>query len=793
MKAIYNNILELIGNTPIVELKRIVSNKKVKILVKVESFNPGGSIKDRIALNMIESAEKRGELTKDKIVLEASSGNTGIGLALVCAVKGYRCLIAMSEGASLERRKIMQAYGAQILLTPARLGTDGAIEAVYKLYRENPDKYFLTDQFNNPDNWKTHYNTTGPEILEQTHGHLDMVIATMGTTGTLMGIAKRFKKDAPHVKVIGVEPYLGHAIQGLKNMKESYKPGIFDKTEPWKIVHCHDEEAFEMTKRLAKEEGIFVGMSSGAAVSAALKMASTIDSGTIVAILPDGGERYLSTQLFSYDTNNQETTNTLRLFNTNGHKKMIFEPLRPERAGIYSCGPTACEYIDLSMARRVLTADLLRRTLDYLGYNVTHVINITDIDDRTINSAFEKGMDLKKMTSRYAKSFFEDIERLNVKKASFYPLASEHIKEMVEMTKELIGAGYAYQRHGSVYFDVSKLHGYGSLSGVHLDAIDIGRTVDLEEYEKDSPLDFTLFKRVNLQELKAGIGYETPWGMARPGWHIECAAMSRKYLGDFFDIHTCGTNLLFPHHENEVAIARALTGKGLARFWLHSEMVLFRGKKMAAGQGQRVTVRQLFQQGFSGRSIRFYLLRSHYRKVINFSVKNLQESCKALSRLDSFKADLKSCFLLDQSDKIGANVKSKVDALCKGFFSAIFDDLNTSGALGTIFSFVKTINPMITTGDINKNEALFILEKLNEIDSILGLLNVKPFKPSVPEEIKSIVIEREKARKARDFNRSDSLRKRLLKLGFEVIDTPKGPRIRQIRSAPCRMKKDGQN
>ena len=786
MKAIHNNILELIGNTPLVELKRIVPGK-VKILVKLESFNPGGSIKDRIALNMIESAERRGELTKDKIVLEASSGNTGIGLALVCAVKGYRCLIAMSEGASLERRKIMRAYGAQILLTPARLGTDGAIEAVYKLYRENPDKYFLTDQFNNPDNWKTHYNTTGPEILEQTRGNLDMVIATMGTTGTLMGIARRFKKDAPDVMVVGVEPYLGHSIQGLKNMKESYKPGIFDKSEPWKIVHCNDEEAFEMTRRLAREEGIFAGMSSGAAVAAAVKMASNMESGTIVAILPDGGERYLSTELFSYDSHDQTATNTLRLFNTNGHKKMVFEPLRPEKAGIYSCGPTACEFIDLSMARRMLTADLLRRTLDHIGYHVTHVINITDIDDRTINSAFEKGMELKEMTSRYAKAFFEDMDSLNVKKASFYPRASEHIKEMIYMTKELIDTGYAYQKHGSVYFDVSKLHGYGSLSGVHLDAIDIGRTVDLDEYEKDSPLDFTLFKRVNLQELKAGIGYETPWGMARPGWHIECAAMSRKYLGDFFDIHTCGTNLLFPHHENEVAIARALTGKGLARFWLHSEMVLFRGKKMSAGEGQRITVRQLFKQGFSGRSIRFYLLRNHYRKIINFSIKSLQESCKALSRLDSFKEDLKSCFLLDQSDKVSPNVKKQVDKLCKGFFYAIFDDLNTSGAFGAVFSFIRRINPLITAGKIKKNDAFFILEKLDELDSILGLLDVAPLEPSVPEEVRKIVMERETARKNKDFQRSDRLRKRLIELGFEVIDTPEGPRIRQFRPAPCQM------
>lgn len=790
MKSEYTNILGLIGNTPLVELKRITSGKKVRILVKLESFNPGGSIKDRIALNMIESAERRGELTKDKIVLEASSGNTGIGLALVCAVKGYRCLIAMSEAASLERRKIMKAYGAEILLTPANLGTDGAIEAVYKLFREAPDKYFLTDQFNNPDNWKTHYKTTAPEILEQTKGELDVVIATMGTTGTLMGIARRFHEDAPQVKVIGVEPYLGHGIQGLKNMKESYKPGIFDKKVPWKIVHCHDNEAFEMARRLAKEEGIFVGMSSGAAVATALKVAEEVDAKTIVAILPDGGERYLSTQLFPCEIEKQDPSDTLRLFTSNSHKKEVFKSIEQEKVGIYSCGPTACEYMDLSMARRVLTADLLRRTLDYLGYQVKHIMNVTDIDDRTINSAFARGVDLKKMTSHYTQAFFEDIEKLNVKKASAYPLASEHITEMIDMTIELMKGGYAYQRHGSVYFDVSKLHGYGSLSGVNLDSIDVGRTVDLDEYEKDSPLDFTLFKRVNLQELKAGIGYETPWGMARPGWHIECAAMSRKYLGEFFDIHTCGTNLLFPHHENEVAIAKALTGREMARFWLHSEMVLFKGKKMSGDSSQRITVRELFDQGFSGRSVRFYLLRSHYRKAINFSVKNLRESCKALFRLDSFKEDLKSCLLLEPNAAVASDVENQVELLHKQFFEAILDDLNTSGALGAIFSFVRVINPLITSGHIKRKDAVYILKNLAELDTILGFLDIGSVELVIPNEVKELVVQREYARRNKDFRTADKLRKDLMERGFEIIDTPLGPRLRQIRQEPCRMDKD---
>jgi cysteinyl-tRNA synthetase len=239
----HNNILDLIGNTPLVPIKKLNPNKKVQILAKMESFNPGGSIKDRIGLSMIEGAEKRGELTRDRIILGASSGNTGIGLAMVSAVKGYRCLIAMSESASLERRQIMRAYGAEILLTPAQLGTDGAIEAVYEMARKAPEKYLCTDQFNNPDNWKAHYYTTANEIWDQTRGKVDTVVSTMGTTGTIMGIVKRMREINTNVKIIGVEPYLGHRIQGLKNMKESYRPGIFDKHLPDAIVNIDDEEA----------------------------------------------------------------------------------------------------------------------------------------------------------------------------------------------------------------------------------------------------------------------------------------------------------------------------------------------------------------------------------------------------------------------------------------------------------------------------------------------------------------------------------------------------------------------
>ena len=248
---------------------------------------------------MIEAAERSGELTPEKTVIEATSGNTGIGLALVCAVKGYRLLLAMSESVSIERQRILKARGAEILLTPGHLGTDGAIEEVYRLLRENPGRFVAVDQFNNEANWKAHYHGTAEEIWRQTAGTVTTLVAAMGTTGTLMGVSRRLKEYNPDIRIIGVEPYLGHKIQGLKNLREAYCPEIFEKQRLDEKVNVEDEEAFETARRLAREEGLFVGMSSGAAMAAAIQEAGRMTEGVLVVILPDGGERYLSTPLFA--------------------------------------------------------------------------------------------------------------------------------------------------------------------------------------------------------------------------------------------------------------------------------------------------------------------------------------------------------------------------------------------------------------------------------------------------------------------------------------------------------------
>jgi cysteinyl-tRNA synthetase len=293
--------LDLVGNTPLVPLRRLRRdrNPKVEVWVKLEGFNPGGSIKDRIAKSMVEAAETQGLLKPGMCILEATSGNTGIGLALVAAVKGYRLVLTMSDAVSEERRKILAAYGAEFLLTPGKLGTDGAIERAYELADKEPDRWFLTDQYNNDANPAAHYNGTAPEIWAQTGGRVTHFVAAMGTTGTVMGCSRRLKEYDPAIRVIAVEPYLGHRIQGLKSLKEAYVPGIFDKKWVDEKVNVADEDAFATTRRCAKEEGLLVGMSAGAALFACLDLADRLDEGVIVTILPDFGERYLSTALFT--------------------------------------------------------------------------------------------------------------------------------------------------------------------------------------------------------------------------------------------------------------------------------------------------------------------------------------------------------------------------------------------------------------------------------------------------------------------------------------------------------------
>ena len=291
-------LIDSIGNTPLIDLSALTNNPRIKLLAKLEGSNPGGSVKDRPALYMISKAEEAGQLNTDKIILEPTSGNTGIAIAMIGAAKGYRVKLVMPACVSTERRGILEAYGAETVLSPGCQMTDGAIHLAHKILEEEPDRYFMPNQYSNLNNPLAHYETTAPEIMQQTAGEIDYFVAGMGTSGTLMGISRYFEEHAPLVKVIGVEPGLGHKIQGLKNMHEAIVPKIYDQQKLAEKLLVEDEEAYTMTRQLAVTMGLFVGMSSGAAVAGALQIAQKINSGTIVTLLPDRGDRYLSTNLF---------------------------------------------------------------------------------------------------------------------------------------------------------------------------------------------------------------------------------------------------------------------------------------------------------------------------------------------------------------------------------------------------------------------------------------------------------------------------------------------------------------
>lgn len=771
MSGTRNNILDHIGRTPLIPITRLNPKKGVDVLAKLESFNPGGSIKDRAALYMIEAAEKTGALTKDKVIVEATSGNTGIGLALVASVKGYRLLLTMSESVSEERIKILTTMGAKIEFTPAHMGTDGAIERAYKLFRDEPDKYWLADQFNNEANWKAHYHGTAAEIWEQTGGNLKAIVASMGTSGTLMGLSIRFRELNPNVQIIGVEPYLGHKIQGLKNMKESYRPGIFQKERLHRVINIDDNEAYETSRMLAKKEGVFVGMSSGAAMAAALKVASDMTEGRIVVILPDGGERYLSTPLFTV-----KKKSGLRFYNTLARKKEEFIPKEESRVTMYTCGPTLCHRIHLGQCRRFLFSDLIRRYLEFKGYEVRHIMNVTDLDDRTIEGAQHARLSLKDFTSQFYHAFLEDLEALHIKPATAYPKASEHVDDMLALTQRLLEKGFAYEKFRSIYFDISRCKNYGQLSRIDLDKIRLGKTVDLDQYEKENPRDFTLLKRATLHELKNGVFYKTKWGNVRPSWHLECSAIAMKYLTLPYDIHTSGTDLVFPHHENAIAISRAAADKPPANYWIHSELVMINGKKPSRfTEKDTLFLKDLLELGYTGRAVRYWLLSHHYRKLIHFSWSKLETAENTIARLDDFVQKIH----ISSGNRSNPDLDQVVYDLKQKFTDSMDDDFNVSEALAALFQFVHRINVLVDQNGLSPDDKRKILKALEQVNTVLGVMDL--ISKEVEREVEDLIQRREHARKDRKWELADRLREDLRAMGIEIIDTKNGPLPRSIK------------
>ena len=763
MKGRFEGILETIGNTPLVEIRKLNPNPNVKIFAKLESFNPGGSVKDRPALYMIERAEERGELTRDKIILEATSGNTGIGLAMVAAAKGYRLCLTLSESASEERKKILKALGAELRLTPAALGTDGAIEEAYELMRANPGKYFLVDQFNNPDNFASHYHGTAVEIWEQTEGKVTMLVATLGTSGTAMGCAMRLKEYNPAIRIVGVEPYMGHKIQGLKNMKESYRPGIFDRGRLDETVHILDEDAYEMARRLLREEGIFAGMSCGAAMHVAVEKAKELDGGLIVVILPDSAERYLSTELFA-----DKEKSTLRLYNVRTKQKEFFQPLRADEVRMTTSGPSIHLVPHLGSYRRFVVSDLIARYLGFKGYRVRRTTNIVDLTDKTIAESERAGLEHGEFTKKALGEFLREAAMLRIGPDVVYPSAQEHVDAMLAVVEKLVEKGYAYEKLRSVYFDISKFEDYGKLSNVDLAKVQTGKTSDLDEYEKDSPVDFALLKRSTLAELKRGIYTKTRWGNVRPSWHLACAALSMKMLGDTFDIHASGSDIVFPHCENVLAIGKALTGRPPANYWVNTDLVMVEGKKMSRSLGNILTVADLVRQGYRGSEIRYFLLSSHYRKPLNFSPGAMETARNTVEKLNEFVQRL-----MHFTPGAGCpDTDQYVYDLRHRFAEAMDDDLNISAALAALFGFVKRVSAPLARNAFSPEERDRILEALRSIDSVLAVMDFE--EERLDEEAQRLIDVRNEHRRNRKWKEADEIRDRLLAMGVEIKDTPTG-------------------
>ena len=766
MRKYYGSIIEGIGNTPLVEIRTLNPNKKVKIFAKLESANPGGSIKDRTALFMIENAEKRGTLTRDKIILEATSGNTGIGLALAAAVKGYKLCLMMSEAASEERKKILRAMGAELYFTPASQGTDGAIEVAYKMLREHPDKYFGTDQFNNEDNIAAHYHGTAQEIWDQTEGRVTMVVATLGTSGTAMGISRRLKELNPHIKIVGVEPYLQHKIQGLKNMRESYRPGIFHKNMLDEKINIQDEDAFEMSRRLAREEGLFVGMSSGAAMFVAAQQAKLLEEGLIVVIFPDGGERYLSTELFAY----KKEISTFNLYNTFERRKTLFTPLKNDEVTLRTCGPTIHDTPHLGNYRRLVVSDFISRYLTFKGYKVRHVVDIVDFGDKSIKGSEKESMELPDYSRKYMQIFMDDTRFLNIRQDNIYVKASENVDGMLKMAEKLVDKDFAYEKLHSVYFNIAKLADYGALSKTDPGKNRHGQSIDLDDYEKDSPADFALLKRSNLSELKRGVYYKTLWGNVRPGWHLECAAISHKYLGADYDMHISGTDEIFPHCENVLAIQKAYTGHQGPHHWVNTELVMVDGRKMSRSLNNAMSLYQLLENGYSGNDVRFLLLGVHYRKPVNYSEGALQTSKNTVRKLNTFIHRLNA--VDDDVRGSFADTDQLIYDLKHDFAAALDDDLNIAGALAALFHFIGRLNSPLTGGIIDKNNAVKILVALKNINDVLGVMD---FEVNVSQErINELIHKRNAAREARNWQEADAYRAQLAEFGVEILDTPRG-------------------
>ncbi len=457
----------------------------------------------------------------------------------------------------------------------------------------------------------------------------------------------------------------------------------------------------------------------------------------------------------------------LVFYNTLTRTKEEFKPLEPGKVRIYSCGPTVYNYAHIGNLRSFLFSDILRRYLKFKGYEVKHVMNLTDVDDKTIRDSKKEGLSLKDFTEKYTKYFFDDLDALNIERVEIYPKATEHIEEMVSLTETLLNKDYAYKSNdGSTYFDISKFDEYGKLSKIKFDNLKAGARVKQDEYEKESAHDFALWK--GYEKSDGDVFWKPGIGKGRPGWHIECSAMSMKYLGDTFDIHTGGIDLIFPHHENEIAQSEAATGKKFVNFWLHCEHLLVENEKMSKSKGNFFTLKDVLEKGHSPRSVRYLLISTHYRQKLNFTFDGLNAVRNTIDRYREFLHKLKLVKNKAENLDLSAFIKKAKE----NFEKEMDDDLNISGAIGHIFNFMHEVNKLIAESKLSRYNALECYNLMMEFDKVLGIMDFK--EEIIPKEIEKLAEKRLKARKEKDWKLADMLRDEIIKKGYSIEDTKEG-------------------
>lgn len=464
----------------------------------------------------------------------------------------------------------------------------------------------------------------------------------------------------------------------------------------------------------------------------------------------------------------------LQFMNTLGNTLQEFIPIQPGKVGMYTCGPTVYDYAHIGNFRAYIFEDVLRRYLEFSGYDVLHIMNLTDVEDKTIAAANAAGVSIFEHSEKFAQAFFEDIETLGIRRAHHYPRATDFVPEMIDIIEALETGNHTYLSDGSVYFRISTFPEYGKLSGIRPDSVHIGARIDADEYEKEDARDFVLWKGWKEGEPK----WESPWGDGRPGWHIECSAMSKKFLGNHFDIHCGGEDNIFPHHENEIAQSEAANHEPFVNFWLHCRHLMVNGEKMSKSKGNFFTLRQLIDMGHKPRAIRYLLLSAHYRQPLNLTMESLEAAERTVRRLLDFQTRMReakqTAKKTGRSPEVGSILKTMMD----GFQHHMDHDLDMPQALSVVFDAIRDINRYADTQPLSADDGAEALTALDRIDSVLNVLTETS--QSLNEEIELLIQERLEARKNKNYARADEIRDTLRARGIILEDKADGTRWKQM-------------